>query len=158
MVESGVGPPPLYSPAPSKAGTRVAANTISGTGGLGCAGGTGGAGGRGGVGGCGAGSKRGGSVPSSACWTTGPVDGVSKAGERGCARSNASAARRFEVVIERVASNSAGQLRDLNRLVKQSVRQLPGIVKEDWAEQLMIDETERSGRYAVKLRICRQNK
>ena len=74
--------------------------------------------------------KWGASVPSSACWTTGPVDGVSRAGEGGCAASNASATRRFEVVFERVSSNRVGGLRDLKRLVKQLARQLPGIVKD----------------------------
>ena len=100
------------------------AGKISGAEGLGCTGG------KGGVDGCGAGSKWGDSVPSSACWTAGPVDGVSKAGEGGCCASNACAARRLEVIFERVSSKGVGELRDLKRLVKQLVRQLPGIVKD----------------------------
>lgn len=113
-------------------------------------------GGKGGVGDCGARSKRGDSVPSSACWTTGPVDGVSKAGEGGSAASNSSAARRFEVVFKRASSNRVGELRDLERLVKQLVKQLPGIVKDGRIELMMSDETERSCRYAEKLRSCPQ--
>ena len=123
MAESGVRPAPLYVLAPSTGGTRLPAGTICGAEDLGCAGG------KGGVGGCGAGSKWGDSVPSSACWTAGPLNGVSKTGEVGCCPSNASAARRFEVVFERVLLNRVGELRDLKRLVKQLVRQLPGIVK-----------------------------
>lgn len=51
MAESGVGPSPLYSPAPSRGGTSFPAGIIFGAEGLGCAGGTGGDGGKGGVGG-----------------------------------------------------------------------------------------------------------
>lgn len=154
MAESGVGPPPLYSPAPSRGGTSLPAGTISGAEGLGCVGGTRGAEGKGRVGDCGARSKRGDSVPSSACWTTGLVDGVSKAGEGGCAASNSSATRRSEVVFERASSNRVGKLRDLKQLVKQLVKQLPGIVKDGLIELLMSDETEGSCRYAEKLRSC----
>lgn len=130
MAEGGVGPSPLYSLAPSKVGPKLPAGTISATGGLRCARGVGDTGGEGGVGGCGAGLKWGESVPSSACWTTGPVDGVSGAGEGSCAASNASAARMFEVVFDRVSSNRVGGLRDLKRLVKQVAIQLPGIAKD----------------------------
>lgn len=130
MAESGPSPLYSYSPAASKVGARLRAGTISGAEGLGCAGGIGGTGGKGGVGGCGAGSKWGDSVPFSACWMTGPVDSVSEAGEGGCCASNASATRRLEVVFARVSSNRVGELRDLKRLVKQLVRQLPDMMKD----------------------------